>query len=740
MANVRIRTCAAILGVGVVLACDPPTQPPPPPPSADTTPASLSASSGGGETVRVGTPVATAPAVEVRNASGEALAGVEVDFTVEAGGGSVTGGAAMTDANGIARVGEWTLGPTAGENRLRAAVASNTNLSTTFSATARWPRWTAMVYMAADNNLAVQGILDIDELEAAGHDPEVQVLVQAEFNPTQLGVYGCNASCFNRPNFNTFRYVLTGTQPEVQGPNGETIDIGNRDMTQPGELTDFIGWAKETAPAEHYVLVLWNHGGGYAGLLQDETSAGSQLMSIGSLPAALDSVGPIDVIDFDMCLMGGYETLRTIRSVANYAVFSQEVVPGAGNPYQGWLDSLQDRAAEDPGAVAAALVDAFHDSYQGQRSSTTRSAYSLAEYAAFEAALDALASLLRTNLESFRSAIDGALQNAQKYDYAELTDLITFLDSLSVRVDDPTLQAAIDDVRNRGSSGQFRLRNRARNGTDIGFGDENDVTRSTGLHIVLPRGLHDDRFADAGPRSFAAYQSLYSGRPWTLFLEDWVSSQTAAAYTDQGDSPFQGFLVWDEASVQLNADVDLWILEPNGNLYIPWLGSVTPNGTLTNDSYDDGTWFEGYLTNRYIESGRYKFYAHLYQDPNDHRPIYDLQYRSGFTDPLTSLYEPDYPQLSLESSWLDDPDPTFAELESGAYTDLRYVAFLDVGTSALLAVSPPHLSAPEWTVPSAVTPEQLEIVRRSLMTREPPGVEQPSSDRRIPSHLREIPR
>lgn len=743
MPNVPRRTCAAILGLCAVLACDPPTQPPPPPPpSTDTTPASLSASAGGGETVRVETPVATAPAVVVKNASGQIIADVQVNFTVEAGGGSVAGASTTTDASGIARVGGWTLGPAAGENQLRATVASNTDLSTTFAATGRWPHWTVMVYMAADNNLAVQGILDIDEMEAAGQDPEVQVLVQAEFSPTQLTFYGCDASCFNRPNFNTFRYALTGAQPQTEGPDGETLDIGNRDMTQAGELTDFVSWAKQTAPAEHYALVLWNHGGGYAGLLQDETSAGSQLMSIGSLPGALSPVGPIDIIDFDMCLMAGYETLRTIQDVAGYAVFSEEVVPGSGNPYQEWLDGIQDQAAEDPATVAAALVDAFHDAYQGERSSTTRSAYSLTEYAAFETALDALADLLRTDLASFQSAIHGALQGAQKYDYVELTDLITFLDSLRVRIDDPALLAAIDDVRSRGSSGQFRLRNRVRNGTDVGFGGVNDVARSTGLHVVLPRGADDDRFADAGPRSFAAYQSLYPGRPWTLFLEDWISSQTAVANTDQGDSPFQGFLVWDEASVQLNADVDLWILEPNGNLYIPWLGSVTPNGTLTNDSHDDATWFEGYLTNRYIENGRYKFYAHLYQDPEDHRPVYDLQYRFGFTAPLTSLYDPDYPQLSLQTSWLDDPDPTFAEVESDAYTDLRYVAFLDVGTPTLLALSraDPGPPATQWVAPSAVTPEQLETVRRSLTGRRPPGGEQFSPALRLPPGLREVPR
>ena len=176
----------------------------------DLTPSSLTAAAGGSETARVGTSVTTPPAVTVRNAAGQGIAGIAVTFTVEAGGGTVSSGTATTDASGVARVGAWTLGAVAGENQLRAAVTSNTSLTTTFSATARWPYWTVMVYMAADNNLAVAGIEDIDEMEAAGQDPEVNVLVQAEFSPTQLQFYGCDASCFNRPDFNTFRYVLRG--------------------------------------------------------------------------------------------------------------------------------------------------------------------------------------------------------------------------------------------------------------------------------------------------------------------------------------------------------------------------------------------------------------------------------------------------------------------------------------------------------------------------------------------------
>jgi hypothetical protein len=715
------RTRALLAGLVLVMSlacsCDSPTDQGSDP-KPDTTPASMSLAAGGGETVRVGSPVATVPAVTVRNAAGSALSGVGVTFAVEAGGGSVTGASAVTDASGVARLGSWTLGPAAGENRLRASVTANAAVSTTISATARLPHWTVMVYMAADNNLAVPGIFDIDELEAAGTSPEVQVLVQAEFNQTQLSLRGCTAACFNRPNFNTFRYRLTGAQPNVTGPNGAATDIGNRDMTSPAQLTEFVSWAKQTAPAEHYILVLWNHGGGYTGLLQDETSAGSALMSLGGLRTALSTVGPIDIIDFDMCLMASYETLYSIRDAAKYAVFSEEVVPGDGNPYDTWLAAVQTRAASDPSAVAVALVDAFDASYQGQRASTTRSAYSLSAYADFDTSLNALADILRTNITTVRPSVGAALANAQKYEVPELTDFVTFLDSLRVRVTDATVRAAIDNAKTRAADGQFRLRNKARNGTEVGFGSAKSVIRSTGLHVVLPSGTGNDRFANSGPRSFTAYQSLFPGRPWTTFLQTWISPSSTTAYTDQGTLPFQGFLVWDTASVRLKADVDLWVLEPSGDVYIPWLGTVTPNGTLTGDSSESGAWYEGYLTNRYVQNGRYKFYAHLYADPSDHRPIYDIQYRYGLSGQLKSLYAPNYRPLSLQTSWLKDSSPTFAKVESGAYTDLKYAAYMDVGGAAQALAAPEAASPTAQGAPAPeLTPQQLETVRRALAGR-----------------------
>ncbi|HXG43461.1 MAG TPA: clostripain-related cysteine peptidase [Gemmatimonadales bacterium] len=246
------------------------------------------------------------------------------------------------------------------------------------------PEWTVMVYIAADNSLAVQGIVDLDEMEDAGVDPRVQVVAQAEFSPDVLQQYQCTAACFNRPNFNTFRYAIT--QPggsATTGPDrGPVTDLGNVDMTDPNTLRAFVQWARQNYPAKRYLLVLWNHGGGYTGLIQDETSAGSGLMTVDEMRAALAGTGLIDVIDFDMCLMAGYETLVKLDGIAGFAVFSEEEVPG-----------------------------------------------DLAGLAAFETALGTLASDLQAGLPGLGSTISQAAQASQKFSYPELTDLVNFLDS-----------------------------------------------------------------------------------------------------------------------------------------------------------------------------------------------------------------------------------------------------------------------------------------------------------------------
>jgi len=88
--------------------------------------------SGNFQLAKYGTSIPIAPAVKITGTNGP-VAGVQVTFAPVAGSGSVTGGTATTDANGVATVGSWTLGAAPGINTLKATAGS---LTASISATA----------------------------------------------------------------------------------------------------------------------------------------------------------------------------------------------------------------------------------------------------------------------------------------------------------------------------------------------------------------------------------------------------------------------------------------------------------------------------------------------------------------------------------------------------------------------------------------------------------------------------
>ena len=95
----------------------------------------MASNAGNGQSATVNTTVAVAPSVIVKDQFNNPVSGVSVTFAVVTGGGSVTGGAATTNASGIATVGSWTLGTTAGSNTMNATSASLVGSPVTFTAT-----------------------------------------------------------------------------------------------------------------------------------------------------------------------------------------------------------------------------------------------------------------------------------------------------------------------------------------------------------------------------------------------------------------------------------------------------------------------------------------------------------------------------------------------------------------------------------------------------------------------------
>ena len=134
-------------------------------------------------------------------------------------------------------------------------------------------------------------------------------------------------------------------------------------MSKPESLEDFLKWGKQNYPADRYILVLWDHGGGFSsGFGVDELNRrrDSDTMLVSEMVEAIGKSGmKFDIIGFDACLMQNIETTLAFEPYADYYIASEETEGGYGWFYT----SAFARLAEDPGIpsldFASELISAY---------------------------------------------------------------------------------------------------------------------------------------------------------------------------------------------------------------------------------------------------------------------------------------------------------------------------------------------------------------------------------------------
>lgn len=160
----------------------------------------------------------------------------------------------------------------------------------------------------------------------------------------------------------------------------ETLDakVGKRSMVDPNTLADFIQFSAREYPADRYMLVLWDHGGGsLTAYGYDELFPGDS-MSLDEINQALKKGGvKFDIIGFDACLMATLETALVTEQYGDYLVASEAVEPGTGWYYTNWLSALSDNPAIDSLDLGKQIIDDYVT--MSGNSQTTLSMTDLAE-------------------------------------------------------------------------------------------------------------------------------------------------------------------------------------------------------------------------------------------------------------------------------------------------------------------------------------------------------------------------
>lgn len=231
-------------------------------------------------------------------------------------------------------------------------------------------KWTVMVYVDADNDLEGALLNDLDEMEAPTYirqDGASEVAVCAQFDR----IPGNDTS--NGDWTTTRRFVMaTDHTPGVIGTQA-IEDLGEQDMGNPETLRSFINWAKATAPADHYMLIINSHGNGpksrgaSSGLITrgvgfDYTS-GYSMLTPAELSDVIRGTGGVDVLGFDACQMGSVEVLAQLVGCADYVVASELLFPGTSYAYDKLLKNLVANADMSSRDLALEIVETNREQY-----------------------------------------------------------------------------------------------------------------------------------------------------------------------------------------------------------------------------------------------------------------------------------------------------------------------------------------------------------------------------------------
>jgi len=288
--------------------------------------------------------------------------------------------------------------------------------------------------MNGDNNLEEAAISDFVEMVSAPLNGDlVNVVVQLDRSPGYVGAV--EGVCDNWSG--TLRFVLSYLMAPYS--DNAVSNLGEVNMGRADALVDFVSWAVDNYPAQHYALIIWDHGDGWrenenrvyepwkvAGY--DETSGDYLYMDeVQTALRILKENGyEIDLIGFDACLMGMVEVAYELKDYASFMVASEDVVPGEGWRYDLFLEDLISTLIEGVDVSPIDLGRMIIESYKETEGSTL----SLIDLKR----MDDVASLLRELSSALRddsSLARVARAMAQEFYDPSIIDLYSFASYLA---------------------------------------------------------------------------------------------------------------------------------------------------------------------------------------------------------------------------------------------------------------------------------------------------------------------
>ncbi|MBP6332786.1 MAG: hypothetical protein KA342_04985 [Aminivibrio sp.] len=276
--------------------------------------------------------------------------------------------------------------------------------------------WTVIAYFDGDNNLEGFSLRDLKELEEGYPGPKVEVIVlldrSKEFSTAMGDWTGTRA----------FRLKKSAREDEIDSQL--LADFGELNLGDPAVLESFIRESLRVFPAKKTALFMWDHGSGWINMANDDDAPGSDRatdeITLTEFRDVLKNVssglpgGKLDLLFFDMCLMGQAETLAACAPFASYMVGAAPTIPGVGMDYTKGLPLFG--AGKTTADIAAELVRTGVRGFRDNgRKDGAYTAFDLSKTDAFLAAFAAFSRKLAETVPAEWANITRTIFYAQNY-------------------------------------------------------------------------------------------------------------------------------------------------------------------------------------------------------------------------------------------------------------------------------------------------------------------------------------
>lgn len=437
--------------------------------------------------------------------------------------------------------------------------------------------WTIMVYMADDFLPDLPWRDNINQMEAANQAPGTNIIVLVD-------PVGSNDSMLLQIEHDDGTHGDAIISPRVNDsgavvPSNSTVNMGS-----PDTLRSFIRFSATNFSADHLVLIMWGHAGGWFGLCPD----GSDILTLPEFGQALagatsDIDQTLDLIGIDSCSEATVEMLYEVYPYADYLVASEKNIPNEGFPYTPILNRLSSNPAQTSLAFASGLVQDYVDwSRYNSSLTTSMGVFNLTRMGDLKTNLDTLATIGAKYDSLFHEALNDAFASAQYYDELWNADLGDLLGRLLDKPLPPDFHKAVLDTM----ASYLEVRSDFRKLDLANPAYDDPVGRATGAVIYAPTTVFPDE----------TYVNLQLAKgPWYLFGRlarnagptNHSSQVPALAYKDDdGDGqPDSVTLTW--PGQYESSDASVFREEAGG---LSYLGSTSRLGNHTTVSGD------GYLT------------------------------------------------------------------------------------------------------------------------------------------------